>query len=57
MKLMTNVIKHIRVGGLLPVRYTPWDAENIKVKMTVAENTTTATLLAVTHDLIFTAQE
>jgi hypothetical protein len=46
-KLMTDVIKHVRVGNLLPISDTSWEAENIKVAMSVVENITTATLLAV----------
>jgi hypothetical protein len=44
---MTDVIKNVRVGNLLPVSNTSWEAENIKVAMSVVENITTAIKLTV----------
>jgi hypothetical protein len=43
---MIDVIKNVQVGNLLPVPDICWEAENIKVAMSVVENITTTTLLA-----------
>jgi hypothetical protein len=50
---VTDVIKHVRVGNLLPVSDTSWEAANIKVEMAVVEIITTATMLAVSHISFF----
>jgi hypothetical protein len=43
---VTDVIKQVRVGNLLPICNTSWGAANIKAEMAVVEKITTAKMLA-----------